>query len=110
MITTINEFRKLNEDINFEQKWNNMSYNQKEEMFADEFDKFFDAQDNYLKNIADIMFNSKWNDLTTIEQDRIKSVYVKSKITEAFKSNDEDNKDEERSNLEDLLYVGNFEV
>lgn len=108
MITTINEFRKIDEGNNdIESLWNNMSYNKKEELFSFEFDKFFDEEDNYLKNIADIMFNSKWNDLTEIEQNRIKEILDKSKITEAVKP--EDDKDE-RSNLEDLLYVGDFEV
>jgi len=108
MITTINEFRKIDEgNNNIESLWNNMSYNKKEELFAFEFDKFFDEEDDYLKNIADIMFNSKWEELTTIEQDRIKEVLAKNDISEAAKPVDDK---DERSNLEDLLYVGDFEV
>lgn len=61
--------------------WNSMSYDQKEELFADEFDKFFDASDNYQKNIADIMFNSKWIDLDISEQNRIKEILTKENIT-----------------------------
>lgn len=112
MITKINEFKSMLESVqnlttedNAKNIWNTLSLNQKEQYFGDEFDMFFDANDNYLNNVADKFFSTKWEDLNELDRNRIIELISNLDLNEA-----KEEETDERSNLEDMLYVGDFEI
>jgi len=80
MITTINEWRKANENqdtvntTHFERIWDGMSFEQKEDLFGDEIGDLFDESDNYDKEAAVKFFNTKWNDIDDKYYNRLKNL------------------------------------